>query len=179
MCGIAGRVNTDPARPINRARLEAMTTAVAHRGPDADGFYVGAGVGLGHRRLSILDLATGDQPLSNEDGRFWVVFNGEIFNFADTRAELETAGHHFRTNTDTEVIVHAHEEWGDAAVERFRGMFAYALWETGRAGCCSSAIAWASSRSTTRPRVTRSSSDPKSSRFSRIPMCRAIGAQRP
>ena len=103
MCGIAGRVNTDPARPINRARLEAMTTAVAHRGPDADGFYVGAGVGLGHRRLSILDLATGDQPLSNEDGRFWVVFNGEIFNFADTRAELETAGHHFRTNTDTEV----------------------------------------------------------------------------
>jgi asparagine synthase (glutamine-hydrolysing) len=129
MCGIAGRVNTDPARPINRARLEAMTTAVAHRGPDADGFYVGAGVGLGHRRLSILDLATGDQPLSNEDGRFWVVFNGEIFNFADTRAELETAGHHFRTNTDTEVIVHAHEEWGDAAVERFRGMFAYALWD--------------------------------------------------
>jgi asparagine synthase (glutamine-hydrolysing) len=129
MCGIAGKFNFDPTNPIDRDRLVAMTTAVAHRGPDSDGFYVGQGVGLGHRRLSIIDLSTGDQPLTNEDRTVWVVFNGEIYNFADVRSELEVFGHRFRTHSDTEVIVHAYEQWGDASVDRFRGMFAYALWD--------------------------------------------------
>jgi asparagine synthase (glutamine-hydrolysing) len=132
MCGIAGRFNFDPARPIDRERLTAMTAVVAHRGPDADGFYVGAGVGLGHRRLSIIDLATGDQPLANETRTIWVVFNGEIYNFAAIRTELESCGHAFRTRSDTEVIVNAYEQWGDAAVDRFRGMFAFALWDEPR-----------------------------------------------
>jgi len=88
MCGIAGKVNFDPERPIDRERLAAMTTVLAHRGPDADGFYVGDGIGLGQRRLSIIDLSTGDQPMTNEDRTIWVVFNGEIYNFADLRAEL-------------------------------------------------------------------------------------------
>src|SRR5258705_11674584 len=129
MCGIAGMFHFDQHLPINRDHLTAMTTAIAHRGPDADGFYVSSGIGLGHRRLSIIDLSTGDQPLSNEDQTVWVIFNGEIYNFADIRGELERAGHRFRTHTDTEVIVHAYEEWGDRSVDRFRGMFAYAIWD--------------------------------------------------
>ncbi|HUK35723.1 MAG TPA: asparagine synthase (glutamine-hydrolyzing), partial [Vicinamibacterales bacterium] len=129
MCGIAGRFNFDSARPIDRGRLRAMTGALAHRGPDADGYYVADGIGLGHRRLSIIDLATGDQPVSNEDGTVWTVFNGEIYNFADVRRELEACGHVFRTNTDTEVIVHGYEQWGVDAVSRFRGMFAIAVWD--------------------------------------------------
>jgi len=129
MCGIAGKFNFDPDRPIDRERLSAMTTVIAHRGPDSDGFYVAGGIGLGHRRLSIIDLSTGDQPLSNEDGTIWIVFNGEIYNFAEIRAELEAHGHRFRTHSDTEVIVHAYEQWGDRAVDRFRGMFAFALWD--------------------------------------------------
>jgi asparagine synthase (glutamine-hydrolysing) len=132
MCGIAGKFNFDPGDAIDRQRLQAMTSVIAHRGPDADGFYVGDGIGLGHRRLSIIDLSTGDQPLSNEDGTVWVIFNGEIYNFADIRAELEAHGHRFRTRSDTEVIVHGYEQWGDRAVERFRGMFALALWDEPR-----------------------------------------------
>jgi asparagine synthase (glutamine-hydrolysing) len=108
----------------------AMTSVVAHRGPDADGFFVGPGIGLGHRRLSIIDLSTGDQPLTNEDRTIWVVFNGEIYNFADIRSELETFGHRFRTHSDTEVIVHAYEQWGRGAIERLRGMFGLAIWNT-------------------------------------------------
>jgi asparagine synthase (glutamine-hydrolysing) len=129
MCGIAGRFNFDRGQSVDPVQLAAMTTIVAHRGPDGDGFYFGEGVGLGHRRLSIIDLATGDQPLANEDATVWVVFNGEIYNFADVRTELEAFGHHFRSHSDTEVIVHAYEQWGDDAVERFRGMFAFALWD--------------------------------------------------
>jgi asparagine synthase (glutamine-hydrolysing) len=129
MCGIAGKFNFDHTRPIDRERLAAMTTVIAHRGPDADGFYVSDGIGLGHRRLSIIDLSTGDQPQTNEDRTIWVVFNGEIYNFAETRAELEQLGHRFRTHSDTEVIVHAYEQWGERAVDRFRGMFAFALWD--------------------------------------------------
>jgi asparagine synthase (glutamine-hydrolysing) len=132
MCGIAGTFNFDPADPIDRDRLAAMTTVITHRGPDSDGFYVSGGVGLGFRRLSILDLSTGDQPLANEDGTIWVIFNGEIYNFAEIRSELESFGHRFRTHTDTEVIVHAYEQWGDRAVERFRGMFGFALWDEPR-----------------------------------------------
>jgi asparagine synthase (glutamine-hydrolysing) len=132
MCGIAGKFNFDQARPIDQTRLTAMTSVVAHRGPDADGFFVGPGIGLGHRRLSIIDLSTGDQPLTNEDRTIWVVFNGEIYNFAEIRTELESLGHRFRTRTDTEVIVHGYEQWGDRVVDRFRGMFAFALWDEPR-----------------------------------------------
>src|SRR5512139_973421 len=122
MCGIAGLFTFDPAVPVDRSVLESMTDVLAHRGPDGRGFYVAPGVGLGHRRLSIIDLATGDQPLANEDGTVWVVFNGEIFNFAEVRSELVARGHRFRTGSDTEVIVHGYEEWGDRCVDRFRGM---------------------------------------------------------
>ncbi|HEY2150034.1 MAG TPA: asparagine synthase (glutamine-hydrolyzing) [Vicinamibacterales bacterium] len=130
MCGIAGQFNFDPAQPVDRERVEAMTSIVMHRGPDAGGIFVGAGIGLGHRRLSIIDLSSGDQPMTNEDRTIWVVFNGEIYNFADIRAELECFGHRFRTHTDTEVIVHGYEQWGDRVVDRFRGMFAFGLWDS-------------------------------------------------
>ena len=129
MCGIAGRFNYDPRRDVDADVLAAMTTTLRHRGPDAEGYYRADGVGLGHRRLSIIDLTTGDQPVSNEDGSVQVVFNGEIYNFADLRSELKAAGHRFRTNSDTEVIAHGYEQWGDRCVERFRGMFAFALWD--------------------------------------------------
>src|SRR5687767_14798558 len=132
MCGIAGRLNFDPSHLVSHDQLLAMTTTLTHRGPDAAGYYNRLGVGLGHRRLSIIDLSTGDQPLANEDSTVWVVFNGEIYNFADVRDDLQRAGHRFRTHADTEVIVHAYEEWGEQSVERFRGMFAYALWDERR-----------------------------------------------
>ena len=132
MCGIAGRFNFDAAHPVDRAQLVAMTDAVAHRGPDAGGYFLDAGIGLGHRRLSIIDLATGDQPLGNEDGSIQVIFNGEIYNFAEVRHELIAHGHRFRTNSDTEVIAHGYEQWGEHCVDRFRGMFAFAVWD-GRA----------------------------------------------
>ena len=133
MCGIAGRFNFDRGAPVDRAPLVAMTDAVAHRGPDAAGYYLDGGIGLGHRRLSIIDLATGDQPLGNEDGSIQVVFNGEIYNFAEVRAELLAHGHRFRTDSDTEVIVHGYEQWGERCVDRFRGMFAFAVWDAQRA----------------------------------------------
>jgi asparagine synthase (glutamine-hydrolysing) len=129
MCGIAGRFNYDPLRPVARDVLEAMTDAVAHRGPDAAGYHVAPGIGLGHRRLSIIDLSTGDQPLCNENGTVWTVFNGEIYNFAEVRAELLAHGHRFRTGSDTEVIVHGYEQWGERCVDKFRGMFAFAVWD--------------------------------------------------
>src|SRR4051812_47017938 len=132
MCGITGKLWFDPARPIARDLLVRMTDRVAHRGPDAGGYYVNGSIGLGHRRLSIIDLATGDQPLGNEDGTVQVVFNGEIYNFADVRDELQARGHQFRTRSDTEIIVHGFEEWGEDCVTRFRGMFAFAVWDDRR-----------------------------------------------
>jgi asparagine synthase (glutamine-hydrolysing) len=132
MCGIAGRFNYDAGRPVDRDVLQAMTDAVAHRGPDAAGYHLAPGIGLGHRRLSIIDLSTGDQPLCNETGTVWTVFNGEIYNFADVRAELVARGHRFKTSSDTEIIVHGYEEWGERAVERFRGMFAFAVWDAAK-----------------------------------------------
>jgi asparagine synthase (glutamine-hydrolysing) len=132
MCGIAGRFNYDPRHAVDSTVLASMTEAVAHRGPDSAGYFHAPGIGLGHRRLSIIDLATGDQPLANEDGQVQVVFNGEIYNFAEVRAELIARGHRFRTSSDTEIIVHGYEEWGERCVERFRGMFAFALYD-GRA----------------------------------------------
>jgi asparagine synthase (glutamine-hydrolysing) len=129
VCGIAGRLNYDARRAVDRDLLVAMTDAVTHRGPDAAGYYLDGPIGLGHRRLSIIDLATGDQPVGNEDGTIQVIFNGEIYNFAEIRSDLIAHGHRFRTNSDTEVIVHGYEQWGDRCVERFRGMFAFALWD--------------------------------------------------
>jgi asparagine synthase (glutamine-hydrolysing) len=109
-----------------------MTTAMRHRGPDGKGLFVQGRAGLGHRRLSIIDVDGGAQPIANEDGTLQVVFNGEIYNFIELRSELETAGHMFRTRSDTEVIVHAYEQWGRECVRRFNGMFAFALWDAGR-----------------------------------------------
>jgi asparagine synthase (glutamine-hydrolysing) len=132
MCGIAGKFNFTPAQPVDPRLLAAMTATLVHRGPDADGFYVDQSVGLGRRRLSIIDLATGSQPVANEDATMRVIFNGEICNFAELRSELTALGHRFRTHSDTEVIVHAYEQWGDHSVGRFRGMFAYAVWDEPR-----------------------------------------------
>src|SRR6188474_3810277 len=129
MCGIAGRFNFDPSHAVSRAGLVAMTDEVRHRGPDAGGYYLDGAIGLGHRRLSIIDLATGDQPIGNEDGSVQVIFNGEIYNFAEVRRELIAHGHRFRTNSDTEVIAHGYEQWGEHCVDRFRGMFAFAVWD--------------------------------------------------
>jgi len=129
MCGICGIAHLDPRRPVNESTLREMAQAIRHRGPDDEGFLVGPGVGLGHRRLSIVDLAGGHQPLSNEDGSVWVAFNGEIYNHKEIRSRLEARGHVFRTRSDTEAIVHAYEEYGDSFVDHLRGMFAFALWD--------------------------------------------------
>jgi asparagine synthase (glutamine-hydrolysing) len=130
MCGIAGIFNLRGRGDVDRPLLRRMTEILGHRGPDGDGFHYAAGIGLGHRRLAIVDLATGDQPLFNEDGTVCVVFNGEIYNFQPLMAELTALGHMFRTRCDTEVIVHAWEEWGKACLDRFNGMFAFALWDS-------------------------------------------------
>ena len=132
MCGIAGQFDLKSTAPVDRTLLKRMTDAIAHRGPDGDGFYLGAGCGLGHRRLAIIDVAHGQQPMSNEDGSVVVTYNGEIYNYQELVAELTRAGHVFRTQSDTEVIVHAWEEWGSSCVKRFRGMFAIALYDDNR-----------------------------------------------
>jgi asparagine synthase (glutamine-hydrolysing) len=129
MCGIAGVLYADPTRPVNPELLRAMGRSIAHRGPDAEGFLADPGLGLVHRRLSIIDLSGGDQPIGNEDGSVQVVFNGEIYNFQQLRAGLEARGHRFRTHSDTEVLVHLYEEEGEDLVARLRGMFAFALWD--------------------------------------------------
>jgi len=130
MCGIAGVVTLrDNLPPPAIGDLRAMVGALRHRGPDEFGLYRDRRAGLGHARLSIIDLVTGQQPLSNEDGTLWVVFNGEIFNYVELRAELVALGHQFRTRSDTEIIVHAWEEWGEAAFERMNGQWAAALWD--------------------------------------------------
>src|SRR5262245_34360584 len=127
MCGIAGIYYLNERPPDADACIVRMTSALTHRGPDACGYHSDNRVVLGHRRLSIIDLATGQQPLYNEDRTVGVVFNGEIYNFAEIRSRLISAGHVFRTHSDTETIVHAYEEWGEACVEAFRGMFAFAV----------------------------------------------------
>ncbi len=129
MCGIAGIVATERLRAEDIAPLPKMRDVIAHRGPDEAGQHVDACAGLVHRRLSIVDLAAGQQPLANEDESIWIVFNGEIYNHASIRPQLEAAGHRYKTRCDTETIVHAYEQWGDACVERFRGMFAFAIWD--------------------------------------------------
>jgi len=128
MCGICGIVG--PA--ASDAVVKRMTAAIAHRGPDGEGFYFDAGVALGHRRLSIIDLLTGDQPMGNENDTIWVVYNGEIYNFPALRRDLERRGHHFRTRSDTEVLVHGYEEYGLDFLPRLDGIFAFALWDAPR-----------------------------------------------
>src|SRR5882724_6003807 len=129
MCGIAGVVYQDRERPVPEDLVRGMCTALRHRGPDDEGLYVRGAVGLGMRRLSIIDLSGGQQPIVNEDGSKVIVFNGEIYNYRELRADLTRRGHVFRTASDTEAIVHLYEEAGPAAVERLRGMFAFALWD--------------------------------------------------
>jgi asparagine synthase (glutamine-hydrolysing) len=129
MCGIVGFCEPDPTRPVDEHLLRAATRALAHRGPDGEGFLVRGSIGLGHRRLSIIDVGGGDQPIFNEDGTMGVVFNGEIYNYIELRDELIRQGHRFTTCSDTEVIVHAYEQLGPDCLERFTGMFALAIWD--------------------------------------------------
>lgn len=129
MCGISGIWNYKTGSPANRERLTHITRLIAHRGPDGEGFYWGPGPGLGHRRLSIIDLEGGHQPMCNEDGTIWIVFNGEIYNFPELRHELEQRGHVLRTKSDTEAIVHLYEDYGEDCFEKLRGMFALAIWD--------------------------------------------------
>lgn len=129
MCGICGIFDLN-GEPISRDTLVRMNGAIRHRGPDGDGVLVDREMGMAHRRLSIIDVGGGGQPIGNEDGAVQIVFNGEIYNFVELRDELEAAGHRFRTRSDTEVIVHAYEQWGQDCVKRFNGMFAFALWDS-------------------------------------------------
>jgi asparagine synthase (glutamine-hydrolysing) len=128
MCGIAGKYSLDGA-PVDRALLSRMAGAMVHRGPDDEGFYIGEAFGMTMRRLSIIDLGAGHQPLCNEDGSIWVVFNGEIYNYLELREDLSARGHRFKTASDTEVIVHLYEEMGADCVQPLRGMFAFAVWD--------------------------------------------------
>src|SRR5262245_62902535 len=130
MCGICGIASTRGT--VDPGRLAAMSATLVQRGPDSDGVHIDGPVGLAARRLAIIDLATGDQPISNEDGRITVVQNGELYNYRELRAELERAGHRFSTGGDTEVLVHLYEEHGERFAERLRGMFAVALWDAPR-----------------------------------------------
>src|ERR671939_723282 len=132
MCGICGIASA--RGPVDPGRLAEMSATLVHRGPDSDGSFVDGGVGLAARRLSIIDLAHGDQPIANEDGTVHVVQNGEIYNHEELRRELAAAGHRFRTRCDTEVLVHLYEEHGDDFARRLRGMFAIALWDRRGAG---------------------------------------------
>ena len=143
MCGIAGACWTAGSEPLPEVILKRMTDALVHRGPDDDGVYSslkktsgetenGSGAVLGFRRLSIIDLAGGHQPLSNEDGTVWIAFNGEVYNYRELKPELERLGHRFRTSSDTECIVHAYEQWGRDCVQHLRGMFAFAIWDDRR-----------------------------------------------
>jgi asparagine synthase (glutamine-hydrolysing) len=130
MCGIAGVFNFGTLAPADPVALARATRAMAHRGPDDEGFHLDGELGLGNRRLSIIDLPGGHQPISNEDGRVWITFNGEIYNYRDLRPECEARGHQFKTASDTETIVHLYEDYGPACLELLRGMFAFAVWDS-------------------------------------------------
>lgn len=132
MCGIAGIFHLQTAKPVEETRIRAMLAPMAHRGPDGSGVWASHGVGLGHLRLSVIDLAGGAQPMTTEDGLLTVTYNGEIYNFAELRAELEARGHRFHTQSDTEVILHGWRQWGEGCVDRFVGMFAFALYDGSR-----------------------------------------------
>ena len=129
MCGICGQFNFRNAAPVRRADIESMTKSISHRGPDDDGYFIAGPLGLGFRRLSIIDLSGGHQPMSDQDESVWVVFNGEIYNFLELKRELQSQGHVFRTNSDTEVIIHGYKQWGDEVLNRLNGMFGLAIWD--------------------------------------------------
>ena len=129
MCGICGVVNIEHEDPVKLNTIKKMCDVITHRGPDDEGILIEDNVGLGMRRLSIIDLSTGKQPISNENGTVWIVFNGEIYNHQELRYELEKKGHKFATKTDTEAIVHAYEEYGENCLQKLNGMFAFAIWD--------------------------------------------------
>ena len=129
MCGIAGQFNFQGREPVERETIVRMARSIAHRGPDDEGFFVAGPVGLGFRRLSIIDLAGGHQPMSDAEETVWVIFNGEIYNYRELRAELQTKGHRFRTKSDTEVIIHGYKEWGTDVFNHLNGMFGLAIWD--------------------------------------------------
>src|SRR6266576_525285 len=132
MCGIAGFIDAERSRENAEQLIDRMCQVIRHRGPDDQGSWVGDGAALGMRRLSIIDLAGGHQPIFNEDQSILVVLNGEIYNYRELQKELQERGHHFRTNSDTETIVHAYEEYGDECVKHLRGMFTLAIWDRNR-----------------------------------------------
>lgn len=132
MCGITGKVNFDNFNKINQNELKNMTDKLTHRGPDDEGFYINNNVGLGFRRLSIIDLKSGHQPLSNEDGRLWIVFNGEIYNYKELQENLKKQGHIFRTESDTETIVHLYEQCGIECLKYLQGMFSFSIWDNAK-----------------------------------------------
>src|SRR5258706_14629252 len=128
MCAVCGVINKN-GQPVAPELIKTMARTMHHRGPDDEGYYTSGSAALGFRRLSIIDLSTGHQPMSNEDDTLWIVFNGEIYNFQELRAELESTGRHrFKTKSDTETILHLYEEYGDDCVKKLRGMFAFAIW---------------------------------------------------
>jgi asparagine synthase (glutamine-hydrolysing) len=129
MCGICGQFNFRNQAPVRRADLEAMTRSMVHRGPDDEGYFIAGPLGFGFRRLSIIDLAGGHQPMSDQEESVWVIFNGEIYNFPELKRELQSHGHIFRTNSDTEVIIHGYKQWGDEVLNRVNGMFGLAIWD--------------------------------------------------
>src|SRR5438046_8944766 len=129
MCGICGQFNYGNQAPVVRQDVEAMTKTIAHRGPDDDGYLISGPLGLGFRRLSIIYLAGGHQPMSDAEETVWVIFNGEIYNYRELRAELRSKGHEFKTNSDTEVIIHGYKEWGAEVLNHLNGMFGLAIWD--------------------------------------------------
>src|SRR5438477_12594919 len=132
MCGITGQFNFQQREPVERETIVRMARSIAHRGPDDEGFFIAGPIGLGFRRLSIIDLAGGHQPMSDGEETVWVIFNGEIYNYRELRAELQAKGHHFRTNSDTEVIVHGYKQWGLDVFNHLNGMFGLAIWDVRR-----------------------------------------------
>src|SRR5437762_1189505 len=129
MCGIAGQFNFQRREPVEREAIVRMAHSIAHRGPDDEGYFISGPLGLGFRRLSIIDLAGGHQPMSDAEETVWIIFNGEIYNYRELRAEVQSKGHQFRTNSDTEVIIHGYKEWGTEVFNRLNGMFGLAIWD--------------------------------------------------
>ena len=132
MCGIAGQFNYSSGEPVDSDVVRRMARSIAHRGPDDEGFFIAGPVGLGFRRLSIIDLAGGHQPMSDAEEKVWIIFNGEIYNYRELRAELQSKGHQFRTNSDTEVIIHGYKEWGTNVFNHLNGMFGLAIWDANK-----------------------------------------------